>query len=201
MSSLATVAVTSSSLFPVRPASAQIAQRNTFTIDALPPFDIDVPSSWTFSDTEVSGAVANRPTRVYFPRDDPLLAPADANVSLVVTVVGADFTSLGSFGDAEAFGSSLVSSMDRGFAGGPSARLVSAKKVLRERRNKSSGSCGGGGCDVVDADSTSTTTSRRFDDKPQEAYEIEYAVRRSKDEGERLFVSAVALSFDGRYNR
>lgn len=194
LSTLAAVSavVSAAVAVPAKPASAQIAQRNTFTIDSLPPFDIDVPSSWTFSDTEAPGAVGvGRPTRVWFPRDDPL-APADVNVSLVVTLVGADFTSLGSFGDAEAFGSSLVSSMDRSFAGGPSARLVNAKKVSLKPRQRKSDDDGG----------DEAINRSRFEDKPREAYEIEYAVRRSKDDaGERLFVSCVALSFDGRYNR
>lgn len=35
------------------------------------------------------------------------------NVSIVVTNVGADFTKLGSFGTASAFGENLVASMDR----------------------------------------------------------------------------------------
>ena len=65
--------------------------------------------------------------------------------------------------------------MDRGFAGGPKARLVSARAVSRQAKEESS--------------------------KPQKVYEIEYAVTRKEDEGERLFVSAVALSFDGIYNR
>jgi hypothetical protein len=36
-------------------------------------------------------------------------------VTVIVTNVGADFTSLGSFGSAEGFGANLVSSMDRSF--------------------------------------------------------------------------------------
>lgn len=102
------------------------------------------------------------------------------NVSLVATIIGADFTSLGSFGDAETFGDSLVASMDRGFAGGPSARLVSARAATRQAKG--------------DGEEPNSN-------KPQKIYEIEYAVTRSKEEGERLFVSAVALSFDGTYNR
>lgn len=72
--------------------------------------------------------------------------------------------------------------MDRGFAGGPSARLVSARAATRQAR-------GGDGEGAAN------------NNKPQKVYEIEYAVTRSKEEGERLFVSAVALSFDGVYNR
>lgn len=160
------------------PASAQIAQRNTFTVDLLPKFQLDVPSTWTTTDAEVPGAVSNRPTRVWFPRDEPR-APSDVNVSLVVTTVGADFTSLGSFGDAETFGESLVAMMDRGFAGGTSARLLSARSVSRQASPR-------------DGEENSSNS------KPQKVYEIEYAVRR---DGERVFVSAVALSFDGVYNR
>ena len=140
----------------------------------MPKFQLDVPSTWTTTDAEVPGAGSSRPTRVWFPADDPS-APASVNVSLVATMVGADFTSLGSFGDADTFGESLVATMDRGFAGGPKARLVSARAVSRQAKEESS--------------------------KPQKVYEIEYAVTRKEDEGERLFVSAVALSFDGIYNR
>lgn len=163
------------------PASAQIAQRNTFTVDLLPKFQLDVPSTWTTTDAEVPGAVSNRPTRVWFPRDEPR-APSDVNVSLVVSMVGADFTSLGSFGDAETFGESLVAMMDRGFAGGPSARLLSARSVSRQASPR-------------DGEENSSNS------KPQKVYKIEYAVRRDGEEGERVFVSAVALSFDGVYNR
>ena len=170
-------ATASLGLFPP-PAAAQIAQRNTFTVDLLPKFQLDVPATWTTTDAEVPGAGSSRPTRVWFPADDPS-APASVNVSLVATMVGADFTSLGSFGDADTFGESLVATMDRGFAGGPSARLVSARAVTRQARG--------------DGEAASN--------KPQKVYEIEYAVTRSKEEGERLFVSAVALSFDGVYNR
>ena len=149
-------------------------------MESLPKFSLQVPPSWSSSDTEVPGAGTNRPTRIWFPTDSPL-APADVNVSLVATVVGADFTSLGSFGDPDTFGESLVASMDRGFAGGPSARLVGARAVTRQ---------------AAAAESSESTSG-----KPQKVYEIEYAVTRSKAEGERLFVSAVALSFDGVYNR
>jgi PsbP len=40
---------------------------------------------------------------------------ADTNVTVIITNVGADYTKLGSFGDAETFGSNLVASMDRSF--------------------------------------------------------------------------------------
>ena len=39
----------------------------------------------------------------------------ETNVTVIVTNVGADFTSLGSFGEAQGFGENLVSSMDRSF--------------------------------------------------------------------------------------
>jgi hypothetical protein len=39
----------------------------------------------------------------------------DTNVTVLVTNVGADYTSLGSFGNAEAFGENLTSSLDRSF--------------------------------------------------------------------------------------
>lgn len=170
--SAASVTAASLGLSSPPSASAQIRQLNTFTVDLLPHFELQVPPTWTTADAEVPGAgSANRPTRVWYPSDDPS-APGSVNVTLTATMVGADFTSLGSFGDASTFGESLVATMDRGFAGGPTARLVSAKEA-----------------------------SRTANDKTQKVYEIEYAVTRSKAEGERLFVSAVALSFDGIYNR
>ena len=36
-------------------------------------------------------------------------------MTVIITNVGADFTSLGSFGSVEGFGANLVSSMDRSF--------------------------------------------------------------------------------------
>ena len=42
-------------------------------------------------------------------------ASTDTNVTVIVTNVGADYTSLGSFGTPESFGANLVSQMDRSF--------------------------------------------------------------------------------------
>ncbi len=39
----------------------------------------------------------------------------DTNLTIVITNVGADFTRLGSFGDAEQFGGTLVAQMDRSY--------------------------------------------------------------------------------------
>ena len=39
----------------------------------------------------------------------------DTNLTIVITNVGADFTRLGSFGDAEQFGGQLVAQMDRSY--------------------------------------------------------------------------------------
>ena len=39
----------------------------------------------------------------------------DTNLTVVITNVGADFTRLGSFGDAEQFGGTLVAQMDRSY--------------------------------------------------------------------------------------
>lgn len=39
----------------------------------------------------------------------------DTNLTIVITNVGADFTRLGSFGDAEQFGGGVVAQMDRSY--------------------------------------------------------------------------------------
>lgn len=39
----------------------------------------------------------------------------DTNLTIVITNVGADFTRLGSFGDAEQFGGNVVAQMDRSY--------------------------------------------------------------------------------------
>lgn len=39
----------------------------------------------------------------------------DTNLTIVITNVGADFTRLGSFGDAEQFGGNIVAQMDRSY--------------------------------------------------------------------------------------
>ena len=45
-----------------------------------------------------------------FPSND-----TNTNLTVLITNVGADYTGLGSFGNAEQFGTSLVASMDRSF--------------------------------------------------------------------------------------
>ena len=47
-----------------------------------------------------------------FPEGDPSLS---TNVTVTITGVGPDYTSLGSFGTAEQFGDNLVASMDRSY--------------------------------------------------------------------------------------
>jgi len=111
-------------------------------------------------------------TLVWYPKG---ISPAEVNVSLLINNTSADFTSLGSFGTAEQFGTNLVNSMDqsykdRGYRRANQRNLEFQSATLLDAKNK-------GGI-----------------------YSIEYLMKKPKEEARRL-ESLVALGFDGRYNR
>lgn len=74
-------------------------------------YEIKIPEGWLSGSGQAPGSSrSTRQALAWFPEGN-----ADTNISVIVTNIGADFTSLGSFGDAQAFGENLVSSMDRSF--------------------------------------------------------------------------------------
>ena len=105
--------------------------------NSLPPYTLTVPPSWTQAIEAPAPrspfAPATSPTmlRVWYPSAEP--TPDAANVAVKQAFASADYTSLGSFGTALAFGETLVSGMDRSAAGpgAPAARLVSAAPAVR----------------------------------------------------------------------
>lgn len=116
---------------------AAVAVAPAPSADPLPPYKLDIPQSWmaAVQDTGPRSpfAPASTPTmlRVWYPSAEP--TPDAANVAVKQAFASADYTSLGSFGTALAFGETLVSGMDRSVAGpgAPAARLVSATPGVR----------------------------------------------------------------------
>lgn len=136
-------------------------------------FSLSVPASWVAGEGAAAGgkgytgASGVRRTLAWYPEGD-----LDTNLTLVITNVGADFTRLGSFGDAEQFGGTLVSQMDRSYLNRswnkPKTPPQEAKLIEAKARNN--------------------------------MYFIEYTVKKPAQEQKHL-LSAVALGFNGRYNR
>ncbi|BDA43729.1 PsbP domain-containing protein 3, chloroplastic [Coccomyxa sp. Obi] len=97
----------------------------------------------------------------------------DTNVTVLVTNVGADYTALGSFGSADSFGENLIASLDRSF-------------LLRGGFNRPQ----------------SVQKAKLLDAKSRSGmYFLEYTVQKPEETEPRHFLSAVALGFNGRYNR
>lgn len=81
-----------------------------------------VPSGWEKGE----GSVGTRKLVAFHPP-----TTTAANVSVLITPLGADFTSLGSFGTADAFAESLVNGLDRSYLRKPGQRaeLIAAKSA------------------------------------------------------------------------
>ncbi|KAK9794914.1 hypothetical protein WJX73_005447 [Symbiochloris irregularis] len=138
--------------------------------DDVDKYQIEIPEGWQSGTGNAPGnSRTTRRALAWFPEGN-----VDTNISVIVTNVGADFTSLGSFGDAQGFGENLVSSMDRSFLlrtpewtrpkeGVQLAELLNAKQVGKN-------------------------------------YFVEYTVTKPK-QSKRHLLSLVALGNNGRYNR
>ncbi|XP_024372678.1 psbP domain-containing protein 3, chloroplastic [Physcomitrium patens] len=89
--------------------------------DAADKFTLLVPQAWNRGEGKTSG---QRKVTAFYPADGGL-----TNVNIVITGLGADFTSLGSFGTADNFAENLVNSLDRSWQKPPGqkARLVDCK--------------------------------------------------------------------------
>jgi PsbP len=67
-------------------------------------------SAWILSRARCRAGVSGTRTIAFFPEGF-----TDVNVTIVITTPGADYTALGSFGNAAQFGENLVQSMDRSY--------------------------------------------------------------------------------------
>ncbi|CAO2192053.1 unnamed protein product [Urochloa humidicola] len=84
-------------------------------------FSIAVPQGWLIGAGESSGI---KSVTAFYPEQ-----AADSNVSVAITGIGPDFTSLKSFGDVDAFAEGLVNGLDRSWQRPPglAAKLVDSK--------------------------------------------------------------------------
>lgn len=84
-------------------------------------YSLLVPPDWVKGTGKATG---QRNVTAFFPADD-----ISANVNIVITGVGADYTSLGSFGNIDSFSENLINGLDRSWKkpAGQAARLVSFK--------------------------------------------------------------------------
>ncbi|CAK9854871.1 unnamed protein product [Sphagnum jensenii] len=84
-------------------------------------FSLLVPQEWSKGEGLASG---QRKVTAFFPVDDSF-----TNVNVVITGLGADYTSLGSFGTADAFAENLVNSLDRSWKKPPgqAAKLINSR--------------------------------------------------------------------------
>ncbi|CAL5221835.1 g4094 [Coccomyxa viridis] len=142
--------------------------------DAIDKFRLSIPEDWVSAqgssggNRAFGGAPGTRRALAWYPQ-----AGTDTNVTVIITNVGADYTALGSFGDAQQFGENLVASLDRSF-------------LLRSGFNRPK----------------SVQRARLLDAKTKSGmYMLEYTVQKPEEDEPRHFLSAVSLGNNGRYNR
>ena len=84
-------------------------------------FSIAIPQDWLIGAGEVSGF---KSVTAFYPDQ-----VADSNVSVAITGIGPDFTSLKSFGDVDAFAETLVNGLDRSWKRPPgvAAKLINSR--------------------------------------------------------------------------
>eukprot|EP00475_Leptophrys_vorax_P019220 TRINITY_DN26249_c0_g1_i1.p1 TRINITY_DN26249_c0_g1~~TRINITY_DN26249_c0_g1_i1.p1 ORF type:complete len:249 (-),score=19.48 TRINITY_DN26249_c0_g1_i1:183-929(-) len=106
---------------PLATSLAGVATAAEGTADYVPyandqeKYQLLVPSGWAQSE----GSSGTRKVMAFHPEDR-----LDANVSILITLLSADFTSLGSFGTVDAFAESLVNSLDRSWQKKPGQKAV-----------------------------------------------------------------------------
>jgi hypothetical protein len=156
------------------PPPAATAGPSSFT-DSVDQFSLTVPEGWAFGEgvldgnRKFSGASGSRRTLAWVPTDG---SASTTNVTVVVTNVGADYQSLGSFGSAYTFGTNLVNSMDRSYL--LKAKVAPPGPIMVAK--------------LVDAKEIGST------------YSVEYTVQQLP-EPQRHLKSRVALGYNGTYNR
>lgn len=167
LSAMALLPVLSAS--PSKAATAELAAPYT---DPRDNYSIQLPTGWSLSEgTNASGTgpTATRRTVAWYEPGNP-----STYITVVCTNVGADYTSLGSFGNAQTFGENLVGSMDQSF-------LARAPKWAKGNQQHQ------------EAKLLKAVENGK-------AYNIEYTIKRS-DEDQRHLLSTVAIGYNGRYTR
>lgn len=92
--------------------------------DEMDKYSLLIPPDWTRGKGK---ATAERNVTAFFPNND-----TSTNVNVVITGLGADYTSLGSFGTADSFAENLVNSLDRSWKKPPGQ---AAKLITSESKN------------------------------------------------------------------
>eukprot|EP00250_Pteridium_aquilinum_P004184 c14413_g1_i1 orf=413-1150(-) len=84
-------------------------------------YSLLIPPNWIQGTGKATG---QRNVTAFFPADD-----TSVNVNILITGIGADYTSLGSFGTIDAFAETLVNGLDRSWKkpAGQAAKLVNSK--------------------------------------------------------------------------
>lgn len=141
--------------------------------DKADEFSLSVPADWIAGEGAAeggkgySGASGTRRALAWYPEGD-----LETNLTVLITNVGADYTRLSSFGDAEQFGGNVVAQMDRSYLNRswnkPKTPPQEAKLINAKNNNG--------------------------------MYFIEYTVKKPSQD-EKHLLSAIALGFNGRYNR
>jgi len=175
-------------LLPPRPATAALDQAPA-TIplpgEGPSPYSLTLPPGWAPATGVSPGGGGGRPTLAWFPPpSSPGAPPSDgASVSLLATPLGADYTQLGSFGDAGGFGANLIASSDQSFRlrgrGGPGGEPVDPVSVQT--------------ASLVDARAATAANGAQV-------YRIDYALKRAGEAAPRSFWTAVSIgpAPDGR---
>ncbi|CAH9093443.1 unnamed protein product [Cuscuta europaea] len=98
--------------------------------DDVNKFKVSIPSDWEIGSGEGDGV---RSLIAFYPQEpssssNDVLLPS---VSIMITTLGADFTTLGSFGRVDAFADNLVSGLDRSWKRPPGvkAKLIDCKSA------------------------------------------------------------------------
>lgn len=107
----------------VSSASAEIDTPEDFRIyeDATNKFQISIPQDWIVGTGDSNSF---KLVTAFYPNE-----ASDANVSIVITGVGPDFTRMESFGTVDAFAERLVNGLDRSWQrpAGIAAKLIDSK--------------------------------------------------------------------------
>uniref|UniRef100_A0A0E0CEN8 PsbP C-terminal domain-containing protein n=1 Tax=Oryza meridionalis TaxID=40149 RepID=A0A0E0CEN8_9ORYZ len=121
--STATAASAPAALAPAAAVAATAELQEGFRTyeDEANKFSIAIPQDWLIGAGEVSGF---KSVTAFYPDQ-----VADSNVSVAITGIGPDFTSLKSFGDVDAFAETLVNGLDRSWKRPPgvAAKLINSR--------------------------------------------------------------------------
>uniref|UniRef100_J3MUC9 PsbP C-terminal domain-containing protein n=1 Tax=Oryza brachyantha TaxID=4533 RepID=J3MUC9_ORYBR len=120
---LSTTAASAPALAPAAAAAAPAELQEGFRTyeDEANKYSIAIPQDWLVGAGDVSGF---KSVTAFYPDQ-----VAESNVSVAITGIGPDFTSLKSFGDVDAFAESLVNGLDRSWKRPPgvAAKLIDSR--------------------------------------------------------------------------